>query len=113
MDARVFQEEIFGPVLCVTSFKDEADAIEIANDTLYGLGAGVWTRDTHQAYQISRAIKAGRVWVNNYHNYPAHAPFGGYKKSGIGRENHKMMLAHYRHTKNMLISYDKKAMGFF
>ena len=110
---RVFQEEIFGPVLCVTSFKDEADAIEIANDTLYGLGAGVWTRDTHQAYQISRAIKAGRVWVNNYHNYPAHAPFGGYKKSGIGRENHKMMLAHYRHTKNMLISYDKKAMGFF
>lgn len=110
---RVFQEEIFGPVLCVTSFKDEADAIEIANDTLYGLGAGVWTRDTHQAYQISRAIKAGRIWVNNYHNYPAHAPFGGYKKSGIGRENHKMMLAHYRHTKNMLISYDKKAMGFF
>ncbi len=110
---RVFQEEIFGPVLCVTSFKDEADAIEISNDTLYGLGAGVWTRDTHQAYQISRAIKAGRVWVNNYHNYPAHAPFGGYKKSGIGRENHKMMLAHYRHTKNMLISYDKKAMGFF
>jgi len=110
---RVSQEEIFGPVLCVTSFKDEADAIEIANDTLYGLGAGVWTRDTHQAYQISRAIKAGRVWVNNYHNYPAHAPFGGYKKSGIGRENHKMMLAHYRHTKNMLISYDKKAMGFF
>ena len=110
---RVFQEEIFGPVVCVTSFKDEADAIEIANDTLYGLGAGVWTRDTHQAYQISRAIKAGRVWVNNYHNYPAHAPFGGYKKSGIGRENHKMMLSHYRNTKNMLISYDKKAMGFF
>jgi aldehyde dehydrogenase len=110
---RVFQEEIFGPVLCVCSFKDEADAIEIANDTLYGLGAGVWTRDMHQAYQISRAIKAGRVWVNNYHNYPAHAPFGGYKKSGIGRENHKMMLAHYRQTKNMLISYDKKAMGFF
>lgn len=110
---RVFQEEIFGPVVCVTTFKDEAEAIEIANDTLYGLGAGVWTRDTHQAYQISRAIKAGRVWVNNYHNYPAHAPFGGYKKSGIGRENHKMMLAHYRHTKNMLISYDKKPMGFF
>lgn len=110
---RVFQEEIFGPVLCVTTFKDEKEAIEIANDTLYGLGAGVWTRDTHQAYQISRAIKAGRVWVNNYHNYPAHAPFGGYKKSGIGRENHKMMLNHYRHTKNMLISYDKKAMGFF
>ncbi|MDC7994830.1 acetaldehyde dehydrogenase ExaC [Altibacter sp. HG106] len=110
---RVFQEEIFGPVVCVTTFKDEAEAIEIANDTLYGLGAGVWTRDTHQAYQISRAIKAGRVWVNCYHNYPAHAPFGGYKKSGIGRENHKMMLDHYRQTKNMLISYDKKALGFF
>ncbi|WP_291966060.1 aldehyde dehydrogenase family protein [Maribacter sp.] len=110
---RVFQEEIFGPVLCVTTFKDEAEAIEIANDTLYGLGAGVWTRDTHQAYKISRAIKAGRVWVNCYHLYPAHAPFGGYKKSGIGRENHKMMLAHYRQTKNMLISYDKKKMGFF
>jgi len=110
---RVFQEEIFGPVLCVTTFKDEAEAIEIANDTLYGLGAGVWTRDTHQAYQISRAIKAGRIWVNCYHLYPAHAPFGGYKKSGIGRENHKMMLSHYRQTKNMLISYDKKKMGFF
>ncbi len=110
---RVFQEEIFGPVVCVTTFKDEAEAIEIANDTLYGLGAGVWTRDTHQAYQIARAIKAGRVWVNNYHNYPAHAPFGGYKKSGIGRENHKMMLSHYRQTKNMLVSYDKKPMGFF
>lgn len=110
---RVFQEEIFGPVVCVTTFKDEAEAIEIANDTLYGLGAGVWTRDMHQAYQISRAIKAGRVWVNCYHNYPAHAPFGGYKKSGIGRENHKMMLNHYRQTKNMLISYDKKALGFF
>ncbi|MGC1516320.1 MAG: aldehyde dehydrogenase family protein [Maribacter sp.] len=110
---RVFQEEIFGPVLCVTTFKDEAEAIEIANDTLYGLGAGVWTRDTHQAYQVSRAIKAGRVWVNCYHLYPAHAPFGGYKKSGIGRENHKMMLSHYRQTKNMLISYDKNAMGFF
>lgn len=110
---RVFQEEIFGPVVCVTTFKDEKEAIEIANDTLYGLGAGVWTRDTHQAYQISRAIKAGRVWVNCYHNYPAHAPFGGYKKSGIGRENHKMMLDHYRQTKNMLISYDKKKLGFF
>ena len=110
---RVFQEEIFGPVVCVTTFKDEAEAIEIANDTLYGLGAGVWTRDTHQAYTVSRAIKAGRVWVNCYHLYPAHAPFGGYKKSGIGRENHKMMLAHYRQTKNMLISYDKKPMGFF
>jgi len=110
---RVFQEEIFGPVVCVTTFKDEAEAIEIANDTLYGLGAGVWTRDMHQAYQVSRAVQAGRVWVNNYHNYPAHAPFGGYKKSGIGRENHKMMLAHYRQTKNMLISYDKNKLGFF
>jgi aldehyde dehydrogenase len=110
---RVFQEEIFGPVVCLTSFKDEAEALEIANDTLYGLGAGVWTRDTHQAYQISRGIQAGRVWVNCYHLYPAHAPFGGYKKSGIGRETHKMMLNHYRQTKNMLISYDKNAMGFF
>ncbi|MDH3493992.1 MAG: aldehyde dehydrogenase [Acidobacteriota bacterium] len=110
---RVFQEEIFGPVTSVTTFKDEAEAIEIANDTLYGLGAGVWTRDTHQAYGISRAIKAGRVWVNCYHLYPAHAPFGGYKKSGFGRETHKMMLDHYRQTKNMLVSYDKKAMGFF
>lgn len=110
---RVFQEEIFGPVVCVTTFKDEAEAIEIANDTLYGLGAGVWTRDTHQAYQISRQVQAGRVWVNCYHAYPAHAPFGGYKKSGIGRETHKMMLDHYRQTKNMLISYDKNALGFF
>ncbi len=110
---RVFQEEIFGPVACVTTFKDEAEAIEIANDTLYGLGAGVWTRDTHQAYQISRAVQAGRVWVNCYHLYPAHAPFGGYKKSGIGRETHKMMLNHYRQTKNMLISHDKNAIGFF
>ena len=110
---RVFQEEIFGPVLCVTTFKDEAEAIEIANDTLYGLGAGLWTRDMHEAYRLPRAIQAGRVWVNCYHLYPAHAPFGGYKKSGIGRENHKMMLDHYRQTKNMLISYDKSAMGFF
>ncbi|MEM8569160.1 MAG: aldehyde dehydrogenase family protein [Bacteroidota bacterium] len=110
---RVFQEEIFGPVVCVTSFKDEEEAVAIANDTLYGLGAGVWTRDSHQAYQISRAIEAGRVWVNCYHLYPAHAPFGGYKKSGIGRETHKMMLSHYRQTKNMLISYDKNALGFF
>ncbi|HKK77526.1 MAG TPA: aldehyde dehydrogenase family protein [Saprospiraceae bacterium] len=110
---RVFQEEIFGPVVCVTTFKDEAEAIEIANDTLYGLGAGVWTRDMHQAYQISRAVEAGRVWVNCYHAYPAHAPFGGYKKSGIGRETHKMMLDHYRQTKNMLISYDKQKLGFF
>jgi len=110
---RVFQEEIFGPVVCVTKFKDEADAIEIANDTLYGLGAGVWTRDAHQLYQIPRAIKAGRVWVNCYHAYPAHAPFGGYKKSGFGRENHLMMMNHYRQTKNMLISYDKNKLGFF
>ncbi len=110
---RVFQEEIFGPVVCVTKFKDEAEAIEIANDTLYGLGAGVWTRDAHQLYQIPRAIKAGRVWVNCYHAYPAHAPFGGYKKSGFGRENHLMMLNHYRQTKNMLISYDKNKLGFF
>ena len=110
---RVFQEEIFGPVTSITTFKDEAEAIEIANDTLYGLGAGVWTRDAHQLYQVPRAIKAGRVWVNCYHAYPAHAPFGGYKKSGFGRETHKMMLDHYRQTKNMLISYDKKAMGFF
>jgi len=110
---RVFQEEIFGPVACVTKFKDEAEAIEIANDTLYGLGAGVWTRDAHQLYQIPRAIKAGRVWVNCFHTYPAHAPFGGYKKSGFGRENHLMMLNHYRQTKNMLISYDKNKVGFF
>lgn len=110
---RVFQEEIFGPVTCVTTFKDEAEALEIANDTLYGLGAGVWTRNTHQAYQISRGIKAGRVWVNCYHLYPAHAPFGGYKKSGFGRETHKMMLDHYRQNKNMLISYDQNPMGFF
>ncbi|MGF1534507.1 MAG: aldehyde dehydrogenase family protein [Bernardetiaceae bacterium] len=110
---RVFQEEIFGPVTCVTTFKDEAEALEIANDTLYGLGAGLWTRDTHQAYQIARGIQAGRVWVNCYHLYPAHAPFGGYKKSGFGRETHKMMLDHYRQNKNMLISYDKKPLGFF
>jgi aldehyde dehydrogenase len=110
---RVFQEEIFGPVTSLTTFKDMDDAISIANDTLYGLGAGVWTRDAHQLYQVPRAIKAGRVWVNCYHTYPAHAAFGGYKKSGFGRENHKMMLSHYQQTKNMLISYDKKAMGFF
>ncbi|WP_405572260.1 aldehyde dehydrogenase family protein [Winogradskyella sp. Asnod2-B02-A] len=110
---RVFQEEIFGPVVCVTKFKDEAEALEIANDTMYGLGAGVWTRDAHQLYQIPRAIKAGRVWVNCYHAYPAHAPFGGYKKSGFGRENHLMMMGHYRQTKNMLISYDKNKLGFF
>jgi aldehyde dehydrogenase len=110
---RVFQEEIFGPVASLTTFKDVEEAIEISNETLYGLGAGVWTRDAHELYQVPRAIKAGRVWVNNYHTYPAHAAFGGYKKSGFGRENHKMMLNHYRQTKNMLVSYDKNAMGFF
>ncbi|WP_149243711.1 aldehyde dehydrogenase family protein [Dyadobacter sp. 32] len=110
---RIFQEEIFGPVACVTTFKTTEEAIEIANDTLYGLGAGVWTRDAHEIYQVPRAIQAGRVWVNNYHAYPAHAPFGGYKKSGFGRENHKMMLGYYRQTKNMLISYDKNKLGFF
>uniref|UniRef100_A0A7S1SB93 Aldehyde dehydrogenase domain-containing protein n=1 Tax=Alexandrium catenella TaxID=2925 RepID=A0A7S1SB93_ALECA len=110
---RVFQEEIFGPVTAVTTFKTEEEAIAIANNTIYGLGAGVWTRDAHQAYQVPRAIQAGRVWVNCYHAYPAHAPFGGYKKSGIGRETHKMMLDHYRQTKNMLISLDKNKLGFF
>jgi len=110
---RVFQEEIFGPVSSLTTFKDVDEAIEIANDTLYGIGVGVWTRDAHQLYRVTRAIKAGRVWVNCYHTYPAHAAFGGYKKSGFGRENHKMMLSHYQQTKNMLISYDKKPMGFF
>ena len=110
---RVFQEEIFGPVLSVTRFKDDEDALAIANDTLYGLGAGVWTRDGTRAYRFGRAIKAGRVWTNCYHLYPAHAAFGGYKASGIGRENHKMMLDHYQQTKNMLVSYSPKAMGFF
>lgn len=110
---RIFQEEIFGPVLAFTTFKDEAEALEIANDTMYGLGAGVWTRDAHQLYQIPRNVQAGRVWVNQYHAYPAGAPFGGYKQSGIGRENHKMMLDHYRQTKNMLISYNKNKLGFF
>ena len=110
---RVFQEEIFGPVLSVTRFEDDEDALAIANDTLYGLGAGVWTRDGTRAYRFGRAIKAGRVWTNCYHLYPAHAAFGGYKASGIGRENHKMMLDHYQQTKNMLVSYSPKAMGFF
>ncbi len=110
---RIFQEEIFGPVLAFTTFKDEKEALEIANDTIYGLGAGVWTRDAHQLYHIPRNIQAGRVWVNQYHAYPAGAPFGGYKQSGIGRENHKMMLDHYRQTKNMLISYSKNKLGFF
>lgn len=110
---RIFQEEIFGPVTSVTTFKTAEEAIDIANDTLYGLGAGVWSRDAHELYQVPRAIQAGRVWVNCYHAYPAHAPFGGYKKSGFGRETHKMMLNHYRQTKNMLISYDKNKLGFF
>ncbi|RKZ38364.1 MAG: aldehyde dehydrogenase [Gammaproteobacteria bacterium] len=110
---RIFQEEIFGPVLSVTTFKDEAEALEMANDTLYGLGAGVWTRDVHQMQTLARGIEAGRVWCNCYHAYPAHASFGGYKKSGIGRETHKMMLNHYRHTKNVLVSYDKNPLGFF
>ena len=110
---RVFQEEIFGPVLAVTRFKDDADALAIANDTLYGLGAGVWTRNGTRAYRFGRDIKAGRVWTNCYHLYPAHAAFGGYKQSGIGRENHKMMLDHYQQTKNMLVSYSPNALGFF
>ena len=110
---RVFQEEIFGPVVSVTSFKDYDDAINIANDTLYGLGAGVWTRNGSTAYRAGRDIKAGRVWTNCYHLYPAHAAFGGYKQSGIGRENHKMMLNHYQQVKNLLVSYDPKPMGFF
>ncbi|OBK49378.1 aldehyde dehydrogenase [Mycobacterium sp. 1081908.1] len=110
---RIFQEEIFGPVVAVTSFTDYDDAISIANDTLYGLGAGVWSRDGNTAYRAGRDIQAGRVWVNCYHAYPAHAAFGGYKQSGIGRENHKMMLDHYQQTKNMLVSYSEKAQGFF
>ncbi|MFI6607518.1 aldehyde dehydrogenase family protein [Streptomyces sp. NPDC050507] len=110
---RVFQEEIFGPVLAVTSFSDFDEGIGLANDTLYGLGAGVWTRDTNTAYRAGRAIKAGRVWTNCYHAYPAHAAFGGYKQSGIGRENHKMMLEHYQQTKNLLVSYSPKRLGFF
>lgn len=110
---RIFQEEIFGPVTCVTTFKTAEEAVAIANDTLFGLGAGVWTRDAHEMYQIPRAIQAGRVWVNCYHVYPAHAPFGGYKKSGFGRETHKMMLNQYRQTKNLLISYNKNKQGFF
>ncbi|WP_370170408.1 aldehyde dehydrogenase [Sphingobium abikonense] len=110
---RIFQEEIFGPVLSVTTFKDEAEALAIANDTLYGLGAGVWTRDGSRAYRMGRGIQAGRVWTNCYHAYPAHAAFGGYKQSGIGRETHKMMLDHYQQTKNLLVSYSPKALGFF
>jgi aldehyde dehydrogenase len=110
---RIFQEEIFGPVLALTRFSDEADALKIANDTLYGLGAGVWTRDGSRAYRAGREIQAGRVWTNCYHAYPAHAAFGGYKQSGVGRENHKMMLDHYQQTKNLLVSYSPKKLGFF
>ncbi|WP_085506433.1 acetaldehyde dehydrogenase ExaC [Thalassobacillus devorans] len=110
---RVFQEEIFGPVLSVTTFKDHEEAMEIANDTLYGLGAGVWSRDINTAYRFGRGIEAGRVWTNCYHAYPAHAAFGGYKMSGVGRENHKMMLSHYQQTKNLLVSYSPQKLGFF
>jgi aldehyde dehydrogenase len=110
---RIFQEEIFGPVVSVTTFKDEEEALALANDTLYGLGAGVWTRDLNRAYHFGREIQAGRVWTNCYHLYPAHAAFGGYKQSGIGRENHKMMLDHYQQTKNQLISYSPNKLGFF
>jgi aldehyde dehydrogenase len=112
-EMRIFQEEIFGPVLAVATFRNEAQALEIANDTLYGLGAGVWTRDTSKAFRMGRGIKAGRVWTNCYHLYPAHAAFGGYKVSGVGRENHKMMLDHYTQTKCMLVSYDPKPLGLF
>jgi len=112
-DMRIFREEIFGPVLAVTTFKDEADAMRIANDTVYGLGAGVWTRDISRAYRFGRGIQAGRVWTNCYHAYPAHAAFGGYKESGIGRETHKQMLDHYQQTKNVLVSYDPNKLGFF
>jgi len=110
---RIFQEEIFGPVLSVTTFKDDEGALQIANDTLYGLGAGVWSRDASTCYRFGRAIEAGRVWTNCYHAYPAHAAFGGYKQSGIGRENHLKMLDHYQQTKNMLASYSPKKLGFF
>jgi aldehyde dehydrogenase len=110
---RVFQEEIFGPVVSVTTFKDHDDALAIANDTLYGLGAGVWSRDANTCYRMGRGIQAGRVWTNCYHAYPAHAAFGGYKASGIGRENHKMMLSHYQQTKNLLVSYSPRKLGFF
>jgi aldehyde dehydrogenase len=110
---RVFQEEIFGPVVCVTTFKDEDEALVLANDTLYGLGAGIWSREANICYRFGRGIKAGRVWTNCYHAYPAHAAFGGYKQSGIGRETHKMMLDHYQQTKNMLVSYSPKKLGFF
>jgi aldehyde dehydrogenase len=112
-DMRIFQEEIFGPVLAVTTFKDEREALQIANDTMYGLGAGVWSRDGARAFRMGRGIQAGRVWTNCYHLYPAHAAFGGYKVSGVGRENHKMMLDHYSQTKCLLVSYDQSPMGLF
>jgi aldehyde dehydrogenase len=110
---RIFQEEIFGPVVSVATFKDEDEALAIANDTLYGLGAGVWTREANKAFRMGRGIQAGRVWTNCYHAYPAHAAFGGYKQSGIGRETHKMMLDHYQQTKNLLVSYSENKLGFF
>ncbi|MDE1713937.1 aldehyde dehydrogenase family protein, partial (plasmid) [Chromobacterium amazonense] len=110
---RIFQEEIFGPVVSVTTFQDRDEALAIANDTLYGLGAGVWTRNINTAFYLGRHIEAGRVWTNCYHAYPAHAAFGGYKQSGIGRETHKMMLEHYQQTKNLLVSYGEDKLGFF
>jgi len=110
---RIFQEEIFGPVLSVTTFRDADEALAIANDTNFGLGAGVWSRDASTCYRMGREIQAGRVWTNCYHLYPAHAAFGGYKQSGIGRETHGMMLDHYQQTKNLLVSYSPKALGFF
>jgi aldehyde dehydrogenase len=110
---RIFQEEVFGPVLAVCTFKDEAEAIALANDSSYGLGAGVWTRDVNRQFRMAKAIKAGRVWCNNYHAYPAGAAFGGYKESGIGRETHKAALGAYQQVKNMLVSYCPKALGFF
>jgi aldehyde dehydrogenase len=110
---RIFQEEIFGPVLSVTTFRHESEALAIANDSPYGLGAGVWSRDANRCHRLGRGIKAGRVWVNCYHLYPAHSAFGGYKQSGIGRENHKMMLDHYQQTKNVLVSYSPQKLGFF
>jgi len=110
---RIFKEEIFGPVVSVTTFKDEDEALEIANDTLYGLGSGVWSRNGNRAFRMGKGIQAGRVWTNCYHAYPAHAAFGGYKQSGIGRETHKMMLDHYQQTKNLLVSYSENKLGFF
>ena len=112
-DMTIVREEIFGPVVSVTTFKDEEEALAIANDTLYGLGAGVWSRNANTCYRFGRGIQAGRVWTNCYHAYPAHAAFGGYKQSGVGRETHKMMLDHYQQTKNMLVSYSPKKLGFF